>query len=240
MEVKAVNPGVRPVVLMVPMRKELDPLMAAFPPCESVAGDLPFQLFAPRESGSSALPYLLLLCGFGKVQSATAAFWAIHALRARALINVGCCGALSPSLRVGDIAVCSYALYHDVYFGEPNLLGQVQGYPLHFPADGGMVERFCQSLPRGPFVTGEYFIPTPEELRRIHSIESEPLVVDMETAAIAQVAYSYSVPFAALRVVSDTPIQPGVNHSAQYENFWHTTAPDALARLRGHLRAVGI
>ncbi len=51
----------------------------------------------------------------------------------------------------------------------------------------------------------------------------DALACDMESASIAQACNDCGVPFAVVRVVSDTPGQ--ADNISQYQNFW-TEAPE--------------
>ena len=72
-----------------------------------------------------------------------------------------------------------------------------------------------------------------EDLARIRSLYPEVGAVDMESAAIAQVCYLKDVPFACLRVISDTPGE-GDNLS-QYENFWSEAPEKTFAAVQSLL-----
>ena len=69
----------------------------------------------------------------------------------------------------------------------------------------------------GLICTGDRFITNRTELDAIKRRFPAGLVVDMESAAIAQTCYLYGVPFLSFRIISDTP---GVeDHSSQYADF---------------------
>ena len=55
----------------------------------------------------------------------------------------------------------------------------------------------------GKIITGDRFVATAAESRALRAELSEALAVDMESAAVAQVCHDYSVPFCAVRTISD-------------------------------------
>ncbi|MDE7096991.1 MAG: 5'-methylthioadenosine/S-adenosylhomocysteine nucleosidase, partial [Muribaculaceae bacterium] len=75
----------------------------------------------------------------------------------------------------------------------------------------------------GLICSGDRFISKVEEVEFIKEIYPEALACDMESASIAHACYDCEVPFAVVRVVSDTPGQ--ADNISQYKNFW-TEAPE--------------
>nr|WP_300830564.1 hypothetical protein [uncultured Acetatifactor sp.] len=68
----------------------------------------------------------------------------------------------------------------------------------------------------GRMVTGEVFIT--DERRQKYVMNSPPLTVDMETAAIAHVCYGNGIRFLAIRCVTDTAAQ---RQSLRYRQGYH-------------------
>lgn len=176
---------------------------------------------------------VLLQCGIGKVCSAVGALEMIGRFAPDCVINTGVAGGIDPVLRVMDIVVGEETVYHDVWCGEGNEYGQVQGMPATYKADGRLygcamgMEREVR-LHGGCICSGDRFITSREELDEIKRNFPRGLAVDMESCSIAQVCHIYSVPFLSFRVISDTP---GVeNHAGQYADFW-TKAPQHSFRL---------
>jgi adenosylhomocysteine nucleosidase len=61
--------------------------------------------------------------------------------------------------------------------------------------------------------TGEAFIA--DEGRDAILEKFDPLTVDMETAAVAQVCHAFGVPFIAIRSITDTAEHSGAEHFEQ-------------------------
>lgn len=172
---------------------------------------------------------VLLQCGIGKVSAAVGTVEMIRNYRPDCIINTGVAGGIDECLQVMDIVVAREVVYHDVWCGEGNEMGQVQGMPARFQANSKLYEVAMAiagdvKLVGGLVCSGDRFITDRSSLERIKQHFPEGLAVDMESGAIAQVCHLYRMPFLGLRVISDTPGQVK-NHARQYQNFW-TTAPE--------------
>ncbi|NQW00463.1 MAG: phosphorylase [Rhodospirillales bacterium] len=112
----------------------------------------------------------------------------------RALLSFGVAGALAPELRVGDIIVSS---------GVTDVTGVVR------PGAANWQVRVCDGLPRmnGIVRVGEIYgsdseVATVQSKSDIYK-RSGALCVDMESHRMARVAVAHSLPFLAIRVISD-------------------------------------
>ncbi|MCM1108083.1 MAG: 5'-methylthioadenosine/adenosylhomocysteine nucleosidase [Clostridium sp.] len=174
----------------------------------------------------------LLQCGIGKVNAAVNAVQLIRDWQPDCVISTGVAGGIDAVLGVTDVVVGSRLAYHDVWCGEGNVYGQVQGLPAVFEANGALVEAAMavkgeSRLHSGLICTGDCFITDCEELQAVKRKFPEALAVDMESTAIAQACYLFGVPFLSFRVISDTPGCDG--HQKQYENFWGIMAERSFA-----------
>lgn len=166
---------------------------------------------------------VLSRCGIGKVNAAVGTMRLMDEHCPDCIISSGVAGGIDRSLDVMDIVVADETAYHDVWCGDGNEKGQVQGLPPRFKSD----ERLCvaalngcgSNVKHGLTCTGDQFITSKEALAKIKADFPEALAVDMESAAIAQVCYLRKVPFMSLRIVSDTP-GATPDHFAQYMDFW--------------------
>lgn len=174
--------------------------------------------------------------GIGKTEAARTATEMILRDRPDCIINSGCAGGVAPGLKVFDIVVGAQTAYHDVWCGEGNLPGQVQGLPQRFDADPALL-RAALSLPAerplhsGLICSGDQFLTHAEDDARILAIYPDALAVDMESAAIAQVCRYYGVPFLSFRMISDTHHSPDGRETA-YQDFWKTLADNSFSFLK--------
>ncbi|EJX03285.1 5'-methylthioadenosine/S-adenosylhomocysteine nucleosidase [gut metagenome] len=184
---------------------------------------------------------ILMQCGIGKVNAAAGAVELIRNFRPDCIISTGVAGGIDACLGVMDVVVGQQMVYHDVWCGMGNVLGQIQGLPAVFEGNATLCE-VAQHLPTttrihaGMICTGDQFITSREELNKIKSNFPAGLAVDMESASIAQVCHLYQVPFISFRIISDTP--GAENHTEQYENFWGEMADRSFHVTEAFLKAI--
>lgn len=170
----------------------------------------------------------VMKCGIGKVNSALNAFRLIDGFRPDLVINSGVAGGADASMAVGSLLIATEAAYHDVWCGPGTEWGQMDGMPRRLAMDSAVLE-VCRSLRGledaryGLICSGDRFISKSEEVDFIKNVYPDALACDMESASIAQACRDKGVPFAVVRVVSDTPGQ--ADNISQYKDFW-TTAPE--------------
>ena len=178
-------------------------------------------------------------CGIGKVNSALNALRLIQCLTPDLLINSGVAG--GAGIPIGSILIADKVAYHDVWCGPGTLYGQADNLPLFMLPS----EKLLESLPSfadnlnvmsGLICSGDKFISTPEEISFIRSKFPEVKAVDMESASIAQTCILCGIPFAIIRIVSDTPGE-GENIS-QYKDFWSKAPEKTFSVINGILKTL--
>lgn len=165
--------------------------------------------------------------GIGKVNAAVNAVRLIEKYNPNYVVSFGFAGAIRnvPFVQKNDIVFGNRVFYHDVWCGEPNLFGQVQGYPQFFEcAENKAISDFIAialatytQIHTGAIATGDHFVTKASEADRIRAICWDTLCVDMESAAIAQVCYDKKIPFLAYKIISDI-----VGEEKQTENYDQT------------------
>lgn len=158
-------------------------------------------------SGEMGKKRVTLCCaGMGKVNAAVAAQLLITVFGAKALIFSGIAGNMSTKIGVGDMVISSEAVYHDA---ELPMIAQSYPFLSAYPADAGMIKAAQESCEEngvrhlvGRIATGDLFIGDSETKRRIEAA-CHPACVEMEGAAVAQVAAKNDIPFVILRTMSD-------------------------------------
>jgi len=150
-------------------------------------------------------------CGIGKVFAALCAQTMILKYGVELIINTGVGGAISDSLEIGDIAVSSAVVQHDMdtsAIGDP--VGLISGINvIEIEADKTVADKICAAADalsfhtkRGIIASGDRFIAGAENKKKIVDTFSA-LVCEMEGAAIGQVCYVNKIPFCVVRAVSD-------------------------------------
>lgn len=151
-------------------------------------------------------------CGIGKVFAALCTQIIIDRYKPKLIVNTGVGGAVAEGLSTGDIVIASGLCQHDMdtsAIGDPK--GLVSGInKIFFEADKRAIDLLkCfadekgYSSTVGRIATGDKFIATAEEKRRIAS-EFSASACEMEGCAVAQVAFVNSTPFAVVRAISDS------------------------------------
>lgn len=189
---------------------------------------------------------LIVMTGIGKVNAAVRAYQAQLQFQPDLILNIGVCGALRTDLSIATPVLSSAFTYHDVWCGEGNQFGQVQGCPPIYEVEPKILSTFARVAPRlqqGLFCCGDFFMPSQIYIAQLLKRFPEAMTVDMESTAIAQVAYMTRTPCASLRIISDTPITH-FDHAKQYSEFWdapegafmhlHDVLKDFLAHYANH------
>ena len=189
---------------------------------------------------------VLQKCGIGKVNAAIGATMMIEKHHPDVIISSGCAGGAEPSLNVGDVVVAMETTYHDAYCGDNCAYGQIMGMPKRYElADKliAIVQQFgsdCHAITMGLTVSGDWFVDSREKMREIMQRFPEAKAVDMESCSIAQVCYTFGVPFVSFRIISDVPLK---DHKAEmYFDFWDRLADgsfDVTYRFVERLQQVG-
>lgn len=161
-------------------------------------------------------------CGIGKVNAAIGALTMIEHFSPSVIINTGVAGGTTAATHPLDVVVATGVGYHDVWCGPGTTPGAVQDMPAIYATDPAITALPCLSptatVHHGVIASGDMFISDEEQVRRIQRVCPGAIACDMESGAIAQTCYVRGVPFACIRVISDTPGQ--ADNIAQYSNFW--------------------
>ncbi len=167
------------------------------------------------EGQIEGIDVVALACGVCKVNAAIAAQILIDTFGCNVMINGGTCGGMDQGLHVFDTVVATESAYWDV---SGDILTEYHPFmkSIYFPSDQKLVglarkaaDQSSQKVVFGRMMTGEIFIDQEKraEINQIH----KPLAVDMETGAIAHACYVNQIPFIAVRTITDTEEQSGVD-----------------------------
>jgi len=173
---------------------------------------------------------VLGLTGIGKVAAATTTTALVEHFGVQRLIFTGVAGGLGGGVQVGDVVVAQQFLQHDMDVRPLFPRWQVPGYAqpsfacdeqlvhaLHAAAQHctaqaaswkeALLNGYAPRAHAGLIVSGDQFIVSAAVSQGIRqdlsSAGHQPLAVEMEGAAIAQVCADYGIPFAAVRTISD-------------------------------------
>lgn len=169
---------------------------------------------APQEFPAPTIELSVGITGPGKVAAALATQWFIDRFRPGLIVCAGTAGGLDRSLTPGDGIVVTSAMQYDIDATavglEPGCLGRTEGPWVY--ADSKLVNRLSGFLTTAAVVTGDTVLDLARWERVRSHIPDHVAAVDMETAAVGQVARANSIPWVAIRVISDVvPDQESVD-----------------------------
>lgn len=178
--------------------------------------------------------------GIGKVNAAICTVEMINRYKPELVISTGVAGGADPTLDVQNVVVGTEYAYHDVYCGDDNDYGQVQGMPTRYSAAACVAEAIDRTmaesevtLRKGLIVSGDWFVNSREKMREIMGHFPEAQAVDMESCGIAQTCHIYGVPFVSMRIISDVPLRD--DKAAMYVDFWDRLADNSFGVTRRFL-----
>jgi adenosylhomocysteine nucleosidase len=169
-------------------------------------------------------PVVLAMSRIGKVAAATTATALTTHFGVRAMLFTGVAGGLAPGVQAGDMVVADGLLQHDMDASplfaryEVPLLGRAvfaTDAALRLPLqqacvqalDGLVLPGLRPTVHTGLVVSGDRFVSGTAEAATLRNdlqrAGHQPLAVEMEGAAVAQVCYDYGVPLALVRTISD-------------------------------------
>ena len=174
-----------------------------------------------RGSWGDKVNLSLAWSGWGKVSAARAATRLLASDPSiDLLVFTGVAGAADPALTQWDVVLADAVVQHDMdarplfpRFTLPALnKGRLQPQPawlnwaktaLQEAHNAGELEGFARPS-SGLIATGDRFIGDPSVLQALRDALPDLRAVEMEGAAVAQVAYQEGVPWLVLRVISDS------------------------------------
>jgi len=212
----------RPVVIMSALSGELSLLREQLFGAEIVTiGNRDFHMGSIRSDR-----VILTAAGVGKVNAAMVATLAIDHFDPKALIVSGVAGGVDDTLGIGDVVVGEHVLHHDTGVLEPdglhlyqsghvpflNPTGQLGYRPsaellerVRVRLDGFELDPVLERRPSivfGTVATGDQFFQSDADRRRLHATLGAQ-AVEMEGAAVAQVAGYFGVDHLVIRALSD-------------------------------------
>jgi adenosylhomocysteine nucleosidase len=199
-----------PVAVLAALRHEAEVLAARLNPSRQPSPRL--RLWEGELEGQ---PVVLVLTGVGKVAGALATQFACDRLAPRAILNIGLAGGIQSGGQPGRVVIASGAVQHD-YDARPIAPAKGVMPDLRmsvFPADPGIGAALIRAAERsvedpgllrsGLVLTGDQIITSREVRDRTLAEFPDGACFDMETAAVAQVAYLNEIPWGAVRITSD-------------------------------------
>jgi len=159
------------------------------------------------------VPAVVVQCGVGKVNAAMCTAMLIGDFEVTHIINTGIAGGLQSGLHVFDVVVSSDAVHHDFDATGFNYKPcEIPGMEtVSFKADSFLIDctkraweqcSFSSKLTEGRIASGDVFVNSAERKAQIKAL-CDPVCVEMEGAAVAQVCTLNHTPFVIIRSISD-------------------------------------
>ena len=195
--------------------------------------------------------------GIGSVNAALAMLLAFRAPKSRPLDSVvllGVGGALREGLDVGDLVVSSRVLQHDYYYSfdhgdrriRPGALilssEEARGHVAEIDADPALIRWLKDAEIRsgtrarvreGAILSGNEFVGRVDRKRAIAELLPDALLVDMESAGVAQLASRLGIPFVVAKTVADR-----LNPDGSIESDFRACLDAASAHAASALRSL--
>ena len=135
---------------------------------------------------------ILTQCGIGKVNAAVGATELIRRFAPDCIVSTGVAGGIDACLKVTDVVASDSLAYHDVWCGDGNEYGQVQGLPAVYKGCAPLLEHALSlnktglesRIHSGLICTGDRFITNRIELDAIKRRFPAGLAGGMEAAAL--------------------------------------------------------
>ncbi len=178
-------------------------------------------------------------CSVGKVNAALHTQLLIDTYHPDAILNVGIAGSLTRLAGHCTPVVVTECAYHDM---RPGTLEKFHPHCSRFACDPELMALLWEAAGTdcltGLLVTGDKFISSYAQREAVLDAfpGESPLCVEMESAAVAQVACINGIPFAALRCISDLADDSAKDDCEAFEHLAARRAADIVAAA---IRAMG-
>ncbi|MCH1959956.1 MULTISPECIES: 5'-methylthioadenosine/adenosylhomocysteine nucleosidase [Romboutsia] len=186
---------------------------------------------------------VLVRSGVGKVNMAMCTQVLVDKFNVSALVNSGVAGTMNEDLNQGDVVISTTTVQHDfdtTVFGDP--LGEISRLNKRFfDADKNMINKAKEAAKNvkgvnivdGMVATGDQFVAGGDIAKKIKDNFKDVEAVEMEGAAMAQVAYLNDIPFVILRSISD---KANGEADLSYEEFLPIAAKNASSLLEEFIK----
>lgn len=183
------------------------------------------------EASYKGIELVIAYSKIGKVFSTLTATTMIEHFGAQKLLFSGVAGAISPSLKVGDLVVATKLAQHDLditAFGHP--FGYVPEGSVFVDADKDMIKiskdvakSMGKNILEGIIATGDQFVANEERKNWIGKTFNAD-ALEMEGGSVAVVCNALNIPFFILRSISDAA---DTDASFSFDEFLQTSAKES-------------
>jgi adenosylhomocysteine nucleosidase len=197
-------PDRRRVAVLAALEEEAHALVRHLPRSETIG---------PRLSIWEGDRIVVVVGGVGKVAAALATQFTCDVFKPRSVISIGLAGALATKAKPGQVVVATRAMQHDLD-GRPltKAKGIIPALGIGtIPANPAVSDTLLRAAryksedaQAGLVLTGDQVVTSRAVRDALAKDFPDAACIDMETAAVAQVAYQNDVPWSGVRVISDS------------------------------------
>ncbi len=217
--------GNKKIAIIAAMDEELELLLAEI----ENRKDFKFNNHEYHTGKLQGVDVIMTKSGIGKVNAAATTAILIHEFSPNLIINTGSAGGLRNDLQIGDVVISKRVAHHDVdvtAFGYE--VGQVPDLPTYFAAKDKVVSKILRlnsDIKLGTMLSGDKFLQDGEVFKKLLELFPDAISIDMEAAAIAQVAHMNNTCFVVIRAISDLVFSKD-NH-VDFDEFLATAAKNS-------------
>ena len=168
-----------------------------------------------------SITLIAMLGGIGKVSMAFKLGQILNSFIVDEIINVGVAGSISKELKPFQTLVASSCAFNDVDMTSWGYeKGQMAKMPRYFICHEESVKKaltFGSDVKTGLILSGDSFITKDNLPSSFFEDYDNPIAVDMESAAVGEVAHIMNVPFMIIRTISDDTTNEKENNKDEYE-----------------------
>lgn len=192
------------IAVLCPMPMEFEAVEKAF----GKLGESLENVFEEKRIDFENLDIILARCGVGKTFAAAKTQKIIQMYEPDHIFVCGVAGAIAENLKVFDVLVPNRIVHGDTRFGDTYCPTDVTESGLHFfegkpgfSQTAYLPERLNAPYKSGTLATIDFFA---EEKEKIFLEEKfNAACIDMESAAVAQIATLWNIPVTVIRAISD-------------------------------------
>ncbi|MDD4532504.1 MAG: 5'-methylthioadenosine/S-adenosylhomocysteine nucleosidase [Bacilli bacterium] len=219
-------------VVVFPMEEEMNELLPKLKKFKKVS----YGMIDGVEFEAKRAKVFAFVSGIGKAKIGLKIGYLASRLDIAEIYNVGVAGSLVENIVPLNVVVATKVGYYDIDItGDGKYqLGQMAHEPMYFEADKenlNLLDKLNTTLTirKGTIISGDSFATKTKMTKEFLKNFDNPLLVDMESAAVGQCAHDLDIPFTIIRGVSDYVFAD--DNGSAFEEYLYISARRAASVL---------